>query len=184
MDIQRNLLTISLIAISAILYFKWIDYSAVDQTGAATTEVVDTGVPTVPAGEQGTADVPNVAATPTVPSEQVQTDPASLVIVETDIVRATINTKGGVIEGLELKKNPISLDQPDKGFPLLHKTAGNTFVSQDGLIPSGTVEAPNHLTQYGSAALSYSLNDKDQLVVPLTWRSESGVEFILSLIHI
>ena len=178
MDIQRNLLTISLVAISAILYFKWIDYSALDQQANVPTEVVDTGVPSVPLSEQSTADVPSVASDlPQVPTEQVQTDPASLIVIDTDIVRATINTKGGVIEGLELKKNPISLDQPDQGFPLLKKTSTEIYVSQDGLIPYGAAEAPNHLTQYQSAASEYKLNDDNQLVVPLVWRSESGVEF-------
>lgn len=179
MDIQRNLLTISLVAISAILYFKWVDYSALDQAANITTEVVDTGVPSVPLSEQSSADVPSVASDlPSVPTEQVRTDPESLIVIDTDIVRATINTKGGVIEGLELKKNPISLDQPDQGFPLLQKTGSETFISQDGLVPSGTLEAPNHLTQYQSAVSSYSLDGKDRVVVPLTWQSESGVEFV------
>jgi len=179
MDIQRNLLTISLVAISAILYFKWIDYSALDQAANAPTEVVDSGVPSVPLSEQNEGGVPSVAADlPSVPTEQVQTDPASLIVIDTDIVRATINTKGGVIEGLELKKNPISLEQPDQGFPLLKKTSSETFVSQDGLVPAGKVEAPNHLTQYQSANASYTLDGQDKVVVPLTWRSESGVEFV------
>ena len=112
MDIQRNLLTISLVAISAILYFKWIDYSALtDQTALSSIEEMDTGVPStptnllntqngVPATPTSTADLPNV------PDAQPISNPDSLIFVETDIVRATINTNGGVIERLELKKKP------------------------------------------------------------------------------
>jgi len=47
MDIQRNLLTISLVAISAILWFKWVEFSGLsEQANTAPTEVVDTSVPT------------------------------------------------------------------------------------------------------------------------------------------
>ena len=38
--------------------------------------------------------------------------------------------------------------------------------------------SPTHQTQYQSPGLEYSLNGRDQVVVPLTWRSENGVEFI------
>lgn len=182
MDIQRNLLTISLVAISAILYFKWIDYSALDQTANVPTEVVDSGVPTTPQSEQSADDIPSIASdSPEAPINQVQTDPASIIVIETDIVRATINTKGGVIESLELKKNPISLDQPGNGFPLLQKTTSETFVSQDGLISPGNLEAPSHNTQYQSTASNYSLDGQDQVIVPLTWRSDAGVEFVKTL---
>ena len=109
---------------------------------------------------------------------QVVSNPDSLIIVETDIVRATINTVGGVIESLELRKNPISLDQPEQGFPLLKKSNIETFVAEDGLLSNSEAGAPTHQTQYNSSSLEYSLNGQEQVVVPLTWRSEDGVEFV------
>jgi len=184
MDIQRNLLTISLVAISAILWFKWVEFSGItEQANNAPTEVVDTSVPTAPAQESVTqSGVPSTpvegASLPAVPGTQVETSTDSLIVVDTDIVRALINTNGGVIESLELKKNYIEIDQPDKGFPLLMKTQSETYVAQDGLISAEGINSPNHQTQYQASGLAYELGDKDTLIVPLTWRSESGVEFI------
>jgi YidC/Oxa1 family membrane protein insertase len=188
MDIQRNLLTISLVAISAILYFKWIDYSAItEQSINAAPKVVDTGVPSTPLSQttseggipitptSGTALVNDL---PSVPGTQAVTNLDSLIIVETPMVRATINTNGGVIESLELKNYKLTLDSPDQGFPLLKKSAAETFVAQDGLLSTTADGSPTHQTQYQSSGLEYSLNGQDQVVVPLTWRSESGVEFI------
>jgi len=184
MDIQRNLLTISLVAISAILWFKWVEFSGItEQANNAPTEIVDTSVPTAPTQENVTqSGVPSTpvegTSLPAVPGTQVETSTDSLVVVDTDIVRALINTNGGVIESLELKKNYIEIDQPDKGFPLLMKTQSETYVAQDGLISAEGINSPNHQTQYQTSGLAYELGDKDTLIVPLTWRSESGVEFI------
>jgi len=184
MDIQRNLLTISLVAISAILWFKWVEFSGItEQANNAPTEIVDTSVPTAPTQENVTqSGVPSTpvegTSLPAVPGTQVETSTDSLVVVDTDIVRALINTNGGVIESLELKKNYIEIDQPDKGFPLLMKTQSETYVAQDGLISAEGINSPNHQTQYQASGLAYELGDKDTLIVPLTWRSESGVEFI------
>jgi YidC/Oxa1 family membrane protein insertase len=185
MDIQRNFLTISLVAISAILWFKWVDYSnTAEQLANPAVHTIDTGVPTaptnvistepgVPALTTHSADLPSVLG-----AIQPVGDPDSLIIVETDLVRATINTTGGVIERLELKQNPISLEQPDQGFPLLKKTSSETFVSQDGLLSAIENSSPTHQTQYQSSGLEYSLNGENEILVPLTWRSENGVEFI------
>ncbi len=184
MDIQRNLLTISLVAISAILYFKWIEFSAVtDQTTGTAVQVVDTSVPNTPVdqviSDGGVPSTPTSAIDlPSVPDVSEVSDPDSLIIVETDIVRATINTVGGVIERLELKNNPISLDQPDQGYPLLKNSSAEVFVAQDGVLSSVKNSSPTHQTQYQASGLHYSLDDQNQVVVPLTWRSESGIEFI------
>jgi len=185
MDIQRNLLTISLVAISAILWFKWVEFTGItEQSNAVPTEVVDTGVPAAPTQSATNTGVPstpvadNNVSLPVVPETEVVANPDSLIVVDTDIVRAVINTKGGVIEGLELKNNPIAIDQPDQGFPLLKKTSAETYVAQDGLISGAGISSPNHQTQYLASGLVYELGDNDTVIVPLTWRSDSGVEFI------
>ncbi|MFT4635598.1 MAG: YidC/Oxa1 family membrane protein insertase [Arenicella sp.] len=188
MDIQRNLLTISLVAISAILYFKWIDYSAITEQGLSPeARVADTGVPSTPTsqmnGQDGVPTTPTNSSAltgdlPSVPGTQAVSSLDSLIIVETDMVRATINTNGGVIESLELKNYALTLDYPEQGFPLLKKSAVETFVAQDGLLSTTTDGSPTHKTQYQSSGLRYSINGQDQVLVPLTWRSGSGVEFI------
>ena len=46
METQRNLLTMSLLAICAILYFKWIDFTAV-QNAAQNPVQIESEVPNV-----------------------------------------------------------------------------------------------------------------------------------------
>ena len=184
MDIQRNLLTISLVAISAILWFKWVEFSGLnEQANNAPTEIVDTSVPSVTtqitSAESG---VPSIStgdvALPSIPGTQAVVNTDSLIVIDTDTVHAVINSNGGVIESLELKKNAVAIDQPDQGFPLLKKTTSETYVAQDGLFSISGINVPNHQTQYQVSGLEYQLGDNDSVVVPLTWRSEAGVEFI------
>jgi len=180
METQRNLLTISLVAISAILWFKWVEFSEVSRQATTTeTPVVDTGVPSAPINQTPTdSGVPTVVGDlPSVPVAQQVSNPDSLVVIETDLVIATINTNGGVIERLELKKNFVSLDKPDQGYPLLKKSAAETYVTQDGLISYVEGNAPSHVTQYQSSGSRYTLDGQEEVIVPLTWRSQNGVEF-------
>ena len=146
MENQRNLLVISLIAISILLYIKWLEFIKPDVQPS--TEITQSAeLPDVSAGIVGSENqqlgnqVPNIV----VPNAVV-TDPAQLITVETDLVIAKINTQGGVIERLELKKEPIEIDRPDEGFPLLKNTQEEIFVVEDGLILASGESAPNHQT--------------------------------------
>ena len=99
MDIQRNILTISLVAISAILYFKWIEFSAPENHAVNNAaQVIDTGVPSTPTAQlNADSGVPAAPTTitsnlPDVPETKEASNPDTLIVVETDIVKATINT--------------------------------------------------------------------------------------------
>ena len=183
MENQRNLLVISLIAISILLYIKWLEFIKPDVQPS--TEITQSAeLPDVSAGIVGSENqqlgnqVPNIV----VPNAVV-TDPAQLITVETDLVIAKINTQGGVIERLELKKEPIEIDRPDEGFPLLKNTQEEIFVVEDGLILASGESAPNHQTAlYQASQKNYNLGDDEQLVVPLTWTSESGQTFVKKII--
>jgi len=154
MENQRNLFAISLVAIIPTA----------------------TGSTSIAAAPVNGAGVPSLQAKPAV------TDPAQLITVNTDLVIATINTKGGVIEKLELKKEPITIDQPEIGFPLLQNTAKEVFIVEDGLFVSGNGKAPNHLTaQYSVPSNTYDLGGSDSVVVPLTWTNELGQQFIKTI---
>jgi len=175
MENQRNLLTISLIAISILLYIKWIDFTKPEVTPTQVEQSISDGslpnitqgsVPNAPSAGQG--QVPGF-------NQVTPTNPAQLITVNTDLVVAVINTNGGVIESLELKEQPIEIDQPEKGFPLLKNTQEETFIVEDGLIIAGDVKAPNHQTAlYQARQNNYDLGSSDQVVIPLTWTSEDG----------
>lgn len=177
METQRNLLTISLVAICAILYFKWVDFSALKQQPPQAQVQEDNGIPQidVEAARSSASDVPSVGDVE-IPqaTAAIQTD--TLITVTTDMVVATINTKGGVIERLELRKHLKDIDNPDVGFALLKKEAAETFIVEDGL--ASTSKSPNHLTTYLHSQTDYQLGSADSVEIPLTWVSEDGIKFV------
>jgi len=179
MENQRNLLVISLIAISILLYIKWLEFIKPEvQEPTAQVEQAD-GLPTVGDGSVPVSTSNNQVPGVVVPNA-VASDPAKLIKVNTDLVVAIINTQGGVIERLELKKQPVEIDQPDNGFPLLKNTPKEIFVIEDGLIIPGdkSENVPNHQTAvYQTTKNSFDLGDSEQLIIPLTWTSESGQKF-------
>ena len=179
MENQRNLLVISLIAISILLYIKWLEFIKPEvQEPTAQVEQAD-GLPTVGDGSVPVSTSNNQVPDVVVPNA-VASDPAKLITVNTDLVVAIINTQGGVIERLELKKQPVEIDQPDNGFPLLKNTPKEIFVVEDGLIIPGdkSENVPNHQTAvYQTSKNSFDLGDSEQLIIPLTWTSESGQKF-------
>ena len=123
MENQRNLLTISLIAISILLYIKWLDFTKPEIQQSANQIEQSAALPNVDSGSIPNTPVVTGGELPsfTTPTP-IKSDPAQLITVNTDLVVAVINTQGGIIERLELKKQPIEIDQPENGFPLLKNT--------------------------------------------------------------
>jgi YidC/Oxa1 family membrane protein insertase len=185
MDIQRNLLTISLVAISAILYFKWIDYSAIGPVVTQSETQTVTSVPSV--GSQANTNtsaapetnVPRISEVIDIPNTTGAQE-TTLITVTTDLVVATINTKGGVIERLELRKHLAEIDDPNIGFALLKKESNETFIAEDGLTNSSQ-DAPNHFTQYEYSQTTYDIGSDNSVLVELTWVADNGVTFVKSL---
>ncbi len=98
------------------------------------------GVPAAIAG----ATAPNASAVPTTPATGAAL--AQTVTIETDVVRATLDSRGGTLVGLELLqfKDPVHRERVVK---LLDESATRTYLAQTGLISQQAgVELPNHLT--------------------------------------
>ena len=200
MENQRTFLLIALMVIGAVLFQKWVEFSGQptsDQKMSAVDSVGDLAVPVISKEDTNNAviiepenrntaqrdratEVPTIEATvQKVGLERIsQNADGSLITVETDMVIAKINTNGGILERVELKKEPVSLEEPNKGFPLLKRTATDIFIIQDGLATTSDQQAPNHLEKYSSNKLNYQLDGSDKVVVPLTWVSDNGVAFV------
>lgn len=187
MENQRPFLFMAFMAVSVVLYFKWIEYTApavpVSNQVEQNSSSAASAIPSAPIVDNASLpSTPTTAiaesTTPNTPSILQSRD---LITVTTDLMVVKINTLGGVIERLEVIQEPISLEQADQGFPLLKKTDVETFVAEDGLLVSGHT-APNHLeTQYISTRKNYDLAAADQINVPLSWVSDEGVEYIKTL---
>lgn len=177
MELQRNLLTISLVLICSILYFKWVDFSALKEQPQQAQTQANSDVPDVGSSlKTNTEDsIPSLDGIDA-PEATAAISSDTLITVTTDLVVATINTKGGVIERLELRKHLADINNPDEGYALLKKEPYETFVVEDGL--ASNFKSPNHKTYYQHEQTAYDLGSADSLVVPLTWVSEDGIKFV------
>lgn len=197
METQRNFLLITMLVLAAILWMKWTEFSTPDNPQKNSVVEVQSELPV--------ANIPNIDAAspaadnsdelPTAPqttppaaavnediASQPNPSPANLIQVDTDLVKATINPQGAVLEGLQLIEEPISIEQPNVGFPLLRNTATEKAVLQDGLVTVGQ-PAPNHAnTLYQTAKTNYQLGSSDELRIPLTWVSDNGIKFTKTFI--
>jgi YidC/Oxa1 family membrane protein insertase len=191
MEKQRTILLVVLAAICFLIYQRWVSFNqsvvepeqiqqsvvTQDSGRAPIAEDVPETPPTGVAAESGegiggSADIPEL----TEASQRGQ-----LITVETDLVRATINTYGGTIERLELLREPVSIDRPDEGFPLFKMESSGrgteVLVPQSGLLGRDR-EAPNHHTQYQAFRENYSLAEGvDEIKVPLSWVGPDGIGY-------
>jgi YidC/Oxa1 family membrane protein insertase len=190
MDFQRLILFGALGMVLLLLWQSWLEYEA-DKNGtsfnAATSAQSETtqGANKASGGSQAD-DIPQApTASATVESTDIpstvpviQSLPAERrVVVETDLIRAEIDTKGGDLRHLSLLTYPVSLEEPDTPFVLLNDKGADLFLIQDGLL-STNKDTPNHHTIFSTdqenVTLAPGANSVD---LHLDWTSEEGVRF-------
>lgn len=132
---------------------------------------------------QPAADVPNTAdagaapaATATVETISTgQLNSGQRVRIETDLFDAEIDTVGGDLRVVALRKYPVAVDKPDVPFRLMQDGKLRTFIAQSGLISQDT--APDHHAEFTADKTEYKLAPgQDSVSVPLHWRSQDGIE--------
>ncbi len=187
MEIQRVILLFALAFILLLLYQRWLEQEA------SSTPVTSAQTPTVQGKQGAEAPAADIPQTPSVklpaapvtqqPGQTEQADAGGqVVLVETDLVRARIDTVGGSIKSLELLQYPVSVDQLDVPFELLKMGSADVFLTQSGLIGS-QAEYPNHRTQFSVEDTRFRMSEADQeLIVPLYWQAPSGVQYTKKLI--
>jgi len=120
----------------------------------------------------GTAGVPGApaqAGAPAVPGQPAAPAPARAerITITTDVVKAEVDTQGGVIRRLELLHYPDHFDKT-KNQVLFDVAGNNTYLGQTGLIgatPAGVL--PNHNTVFTArpGARTVDANGQVQLVL-------------------
>jgi YidC/Oxa1 family membrane protein insertase len=95
--------------------------------------------------------------------------------VKTDVYDAVIDSTGGDLRQVDLRKYPVSVDQPDKPFRLMDD--GKDFhVAQSALLGAEGSPAPNHKQQFRAAKEQYTMaKGADTLEVRLNWHNASGL---------
>ena len=179
MENQRLLLYMALGFISLLLFQAWqADYGPQPVPRQTTAEVAG-------ATEEGAADIPtastrvgqtvsgvtanDTSATATAAEAGVR------ITVDTDVVNAIIDSRGGNIVSLTLDNYPVSIDDPNTPFELMSDSPDNFLIAQSGLQAGDGSTSPTHKSVYQSAATEYVLGtDQAELTIPLVWE-ENGV---------
>ena len=189
MDNNRLILFVALAAVSFLLWDAWHrDYGPKPVTPTVTSQ--QTQAPG--------AEVPSAGEVPSAPAASASSQDASLpqaktrsvlkhgqrITVVTDLFHAEIDSTGGDLRVVELRKYPVNVKTPDKPIRLMDDKMPNIFVAQSGFAGKKsksaqvTTASPNHYTNYKAAKNSYRLaEDADSLNVDLDWTSPDGVKF-------
>jgi YidC/Oxa1 family membrane protein insertase len=181
----RTLLVVALLAVVYLLWQAWQhDYPATPPpapTQVATSSAASHGG-AVPAEPSSAAAAPSssVAAPPAENAGTRTTPKQDLVTASNDLLKLTIDPRGGTIVGASLLRYPQKVERGSPPVQLLDDGAGNYYVAQNGLIGTNGSVAPNHLAEFAAEATHYELAPgQKQVVVTLTWRdAASGVSVI------
>ena len=175
MNQTRNFIFFALVAVAYFLFMAWQkDYMTPPPAPTQAAAATAAGVPD--AAQSGT--------TPNVSNASGDSMPSSLITVTTDVLRLTIDTRGGSIvkaQLLDYLETPRTKKDPDPApVTLFDTTDTNYFVAQNGLVSSSDTAAadqPNHLAIFQSAQADYTLAPgQNELDVPLTWRDAKGLK--------
>ena len=127
----------------------------------------------------GTGDLPSMDSTPAsidqaVADQPVMTGDSGILTVTTDVLEVGIDLVGGTIISAKLLNYPLTPEVKEIKVDMFNRGGPEMFVAQSGLLSRS--DAPNHTTSYRSARMEYRLAEGvDELRVPLTWESASGV---------
>jgi YidC/Oxa1 family membrane protein insertase len=180
MNQTRTFLLFALLAVAYLLWTAWEkDYGP--QPVAAATASSTSQHP----ADDGSVPGASAAGTPTAPAAlpgAAAGATGALVTVTTDVLRLTIDTRGGSVVRSELlayPQTPRTKKTPDPApIRLLDDTPAQYFAAQDGLI-SGDGAAPDHRALFHADQSAYALAaGKDALDVDLSWTDASGVKVV------
>ncbi|HJR14601.1 MAG TPA: membrane protein insertase YidC [Rhodanobacteraceae bacterium] len=181
----RTLLVVALLAVVYLLWQAWQhDYPstlppAPAQVAATSAPSNEAAVPSAPTS--ALAPPASVATAPPAENARVSTTPRQdLIIASNDLLRLTIDPRGGTVIGAALLNYPQKVARGSPPVQLLNETAANYYVAQDGLIGADGSAAPNHLAEFTPEATRYELAPgQKQVVVALAWRdAATGVSVV------
>ena len=182
MDNQRVILFFGLILVLFLMWESWTQDHAPKPAAVATTQSSAPQSPLTP------KDVPvaqpalgEVAPLATPEGQKAEVANSQRIHVITDTFDVIIDTRGGDVRTVDLRKYAVSSSEPDKPFELMKDTLPNLFVAQSGLLSSA--EAPDHYALFTAEKGEYTLAEgENELRVPLVWQGNNGVKVTKTLI--
>ncbi len=188
MDNQRLLIWATFALLAWMTYSAWMeDYGPQPEPAQQASEQADT--PTPIGSEPGLIEpgLPELdVVTDEVPAAPGQQEPAAapddspvdeapVIHVKTDVLEVDISTIGGTLQKATLLGYPVAKDRPDDLVELLDTDRQNLGLLRTGL-RFGEGGSPDHNATFTSTTASYELGSAEELVVPLRWTNDEGVE--------
>ncbi len=180
MDFQRLILFVIFSMSGVFLFQAWQKENAppkppVAVTAPATPTVAPDKKSDIPPGTTaGSATTSTAVATagaaPTAAPATSAVANGEIITINTDLAEFKINTLGGVIEQIALKKHGDALDK-SKPYLVLEKDAKRMHVAQVGLLGAGM---PNHYSLYTKLPGSLDMGAGDKLEVRLSTPIATG----------
>ncbi|MHA6205708.1 membrane protein insertase YidC [Dyella soli] len=176
MNQTRTFLIFALLAVAYLLFMAWEkDYAPPPSAAVAAASTV-----AAPASADGSVPGATGSSAPAAVPGSAQEASAQLVTVTTDLLRLTIDTRGGTIVRSELlgyPSVPRTKKDPDPApVRLLDDERAQYFVAQSGLV-SNQGAAPDHRAVFQVAQTSYALaQGQDELKVDLSWADAAGLK--------
>jgi len=178
METRRIILLVIFSFSALMLWDAWQKHEA-----AHAPKLPPSTLPALPGAPEGTAPkAPGAASTPAAaanpgPSASPSAGPVApagqTVTVKTDLFDVEINTAGGDIRRVTMKKQHSALDSTQP-LTLMEPDPQHYFVTQTGLLGDGM---PNHKSAYEADPLNYALADgKESVAVRLKASEANGVE--------
>jgi YidC/Oxa1 family membrane protein insertase len=166
MDIKRTVLWVVFSLSLLLLWDNWMRYN-----GQPSMFFPNTTQPAQPAtGTPATADgdVPQAASAPNpgataVPSAAAPATQGELITITTDVLKAEIDSAGGVLQRLELLNHKDAID-PTRNVVLFDASASRTYLGRTGLTGGNF---PNHRTVFAVQPGPRTLDGGDQLQLTL-----------------
>lgn len=181
----RTLLVVALLVVAYLLWQAWQhDYPSIPPPSPPAASAVPAGSPSVPqAPASSVAANPSTPAGSSVPETSgnvVATSPANLITASNDVLRLTIDPRGGTIVGADLLDYPQQVKRGSPPVRLLDDTPANYYVAQSGLVGADGSAAPNHLAEFTATTRQNLLAPgQKQVVVTLDWHdAATGISVV------
>ncbi|HJU07946.1 MAG TPA: membrane protein insertase YidC [Rhodanobacteraceae bacterium] len=186
MNQTRTLLVVALAFVAWLIWNQWQqDYGVQPrQTQAqSAAQQVEANAPAgeVPAANSAENPSPTtpVAAAKPIPTNTTVAAPRQLVTLSNDVLRLTIDSRGGSIVRADLLKFPQQVKGDSSPVRLLDDGAQKLFVAQDGLVAANGSSAPDHMASFTPQATSLALVPGANAVsMDLTWRDAAGIDVV------
>jgi YidC/Oxa1 family membrane protein insertase len=159
MDIKRAILYAAFFLVAYSLWTQWqIEYPSVQNQQTAVTS------------SASNKPVPELAQNKTYPTVEKNYSLSDKTIqVKTDVLNVNIDLKNGDVVGALLLDYPISVEEKDKPFPLLHESASQRYVANSNLFTVKDNQIHDVDMNFSSAQQQYFLSpDQQELKVVLT----------------